>query len=282
MRNALCLFLLLQSTLIFAQSFISVKAGYAFGRNESISVIKVDAGKVFSEKFSLGAGIHPEVSWIFCLSENFAFTLDASFLLGNEINVTGGIYRVENMPAPYFVDNISGPPPSSLSPLITAFTVQNQRLYLTPNLLLSTGGDGFQFYSKIGFTLPVYQSTDLRYTYRDEILAKEVEASISLKNSFSVGLKTAIGANIELSKSLSLFLEMDYLALQVETKEARFTSYKVGGVESLDNLGAANTIKYTEEIPSVTNANGSQTALTLPVAYDQLGFGLGVRFRLTD
>ncbi|MFK8102231.1 MAG: hypothetical protein AB8G15_06900 [Saprospiraceae bacterium] len=281
MRNVLCFFLLLQSTLVFSQSFVTVKAAYAFGRNESINIIKADAGKISSEKFSLGAGIHPEVSWMFCLSENFAFTLDASFLIGTDINATGGIYRVENLPAPYFVNNI-GSPPSSILPLITAFALESQRLYLTPNLLISTGGDGFQFYSKIGFTLPVYQRTDLTYAYRDEVLAKDVEASISLKNDFSVGLKTAIGANIEVSKLLSFFIEMDYLALQVATETATFTSYKIDGVASLDNLGTAKTIDYSTEISSTTNGNEKQTALTLPVAYDQLGFGLGVRFRLTQ
>lgn len=254
-----CLFLIsICASQMHAQSFVSFKSGYAFEFNKTASSgqLYLGANEYVVEQLdaaSYGVGVHVGLGVGFMLSENLGLQVAADYVRGlveQDIRLQG----------------------VSTTNLNTTIT----QIQLSPMLVISTGAEGFNLYSKTGLLLPVMTDFEKEYTAtlpNDGMLLQKETLNFSTK----MGLVGAIGFLFSTNEKLSIFLEAEAINIALKPNSNELTNYEQNGIDKLSELTTAQkNIDYVDQITNSGNSNEARQALATPVSFSSFGINLGL------
>ena len=248
----------LLSSQLQAQTFVSFKSGYAFEFNKTAAAqqLYLGANEYVVDRanpVSYGVGVHAGLGVGFMLSENLGIQVAADYVRGKvdqEIGFQG----------------------------ITAISASTDvtQIQLSPMLVISTGVEGFNLYSKTGLLFPVMSSYEKEYSGSlpndGMVLQKE-----SLNLSTKLGLVGAIGFLFSTNEKLSIFLEAEAINLALTPKSNEVTSFEQNGTDKLSELTTTQkNINYVDQVTNTGNTNEARQALATPISFSSFGVNVGL------
>ena len=154
---------------------------------------------------------------------------------------------------------------------------------LMPALVLQTGGDKLNLYTRFGLALPLSNGIKEDQVITNLPGAGAVETddfTFNIKNSFSLGFAAAAGVRYKLSDKLSLWGEVSLLSMSVYVKEADLTNVTANGQYiPLSQVSGPQKIKYSRNA-TVDSNQTVQPAYSQP--FSNIGFNVGLSFTLGE
>jgi opacity protein-like surface antigen len=150
---------------------------------------------------------------------------------------------------------------------------------LSPSLVVQTGGEVWNIYSRIGLALPLHTTTTADQIQTNDPGTGAItpyDFTFTVKNSFSFGFTGAAGVEYKISDNISVWGEVNMLSLSVYTKESDLTDFKASGQsQSLSYVTSPHQIAYTKSgvIDSVTQPSYAQP-------FSNVGINVGIKFNL--
>ncbi|RYD54625.1 MAG: hypothetical protein EOP56_18720 [Sphingobacteriales bacterium] len=149
-------------------------------------------------------------------------------------------------------------------------------ILLTPALVLQSGGNKLNAYTRFGITLPLSAKTqdEVNTVYNDSS-----RSSLLIKSTqsprFSIGFSAAAGVKYRLASKLSVWAEASLLSMSLYAKESELTERAINGVNNIDLIpqdqriykyeftgNTANSAYYTYSVPF------SNIATCIGISYD--------------
>ncbi|MCB9232308.1 MAG: outer membrane beta-barrel protein [Bacteroidia bacterium] len=239
--SILLFFALLSAASMQAQGF-SVRVGGGFAVPVSKDVLEISqfadtSGNIYNDNVygTLGGGLRLNVAPGWWINEHFGVELGVTWLMSSRITAFQQI-------APGTEVNVD------------AYTRQ---LQLAPALMLRSGTEGVQVYSRVGAVLPIigttYQEVSVATVFGGQTFTNYQK--IANKGSLSIGFQGAIGVFYPINDMISVFAEIEAVSLKIKSKTAEVTEYTTNGQDLLDNL---NTIdRYTNFQDEISNSSNN-------------------------
>ena len=158
----------------------------------------------------------------------------------------------------------------------------NMPVILMPALIVSTGcNNNLSAYARVGLALPVSGKIVTNETYTDNI--GTITTTFEVKSHFSLGLCGAAGARYNLNRHMGLWVELNGLAMSLNSKSGTYTSYIQDGQQVLGAINTSDThFLYTKNYSERNNNDPNQatkaTAFSAP--FNNLGISVGILFNL--
>jgi len=154
---------------------------------------------------------------------------------------------------------------------------------LVPALVLQTGGDVLNLYTRIGVALPLGSKINQD---QSEVNAPGTGAlsvydfTLQIKNSFSPGFAAAAGVRYKINDKVSIWGEVSILSMALYIKEADLENFSYNGQsQSLSYVTSPHVIKFSKN--AVVDSNGAQQP-TYSQPFSNVGIQVGVSFNLTE
>ncbi len=156
-------------------------------------------------------------------------------------------------------------------------------LIVMPSLVLQTGGDPLNLYTRIGVALPLSSNITM-----DQIesnvpgtgATSVYDFSFQIKNSFSVGLAAAAGVKYKINDKISIWGELSMLSMSLYIKEADLQGFSYNGQsQSLSYVTSPHVTNYSKT--AVVDSNGAQQP-TYSQPFSNFGMNVGVTFNLSE
>ena len=189
-------------------------------------------------------------------------------------------------------------------------TVKASRLELAPQLVLNFDIKKWSMYSKTGVILPVWGNSrsSIKIDDRDGYVFEEatgiaapvhakLEAEVSTFGKFSYGIQTRLGGAYRATNWLSVFAEMNFTALSINSKENIVNSLNIDFFDAEGNIFQSATIEdadvidrhtvYVSELTETSNnptvnpnpdPNRPMEELNTKNNFNTLGLSIGLRF----
>ena len=219
---------------------------------------------------SFSAGLQSSIGIGYMFSRHVGMQLDA--LIG--LSAKKYTFNDEN----FNLGTSASPLPGTIS------TVQQCKtpVFLVPALVLQSGGDKVNLYSRFGIALPFNTKVT-----QDQVLSNNPGTGLiqvddytwQIKSSFSLGFTAAVGVKYKISDVISVWGELSLLSMSVYTKEQDLKSIAVNGQSyPTSNYNYASTIKFSKSA-SVDSNLASLPAYSQP--FSNVGINVGVTFMLS-
>ncbi|MBA3829509.1 MAG: hypothetical protein H0X33_11280 [Taibaiella sp.] len=160
-------------------------------------------------------------------------------------------------------------------------------VFLIPSLIIQTGGENINLYTKVGIVLPVRSQLEEVHEYTNEPGTGAIRTlgyTYTKTFNFTVGYAAAIGISKELPR-LEVYTEVNMLSLGLVPKQEVLTSASYNGATGNSKGSYASQISAQYQTTSTysytlnTNSNGtSRYAYSLP--FSNVGICIGVKFNL--
>ncbi|HTN44951.1 MAG TPA: hypothetical protein VL098_01300 [Flavipsychrobacter sp.] len=246
-----------------SKAYIRAGVGYAFPHAGN-SYLKTQSGSFLSasnvyEKYSLGAGAHINVAGGFWLFKN----------IGLELGVHAGIAPKK------FVSKYSNPNETAEAKLYARMPV-----YLIPSLVLQTGGEKANVYTRLGVVVNV--TGKLTEEYASNSLKWEKEYRMRT----GIGFQGALGVSLPMGKSVCFFAEVNGISMSQYLKKTELVMVRDNGIDVLPNLDMADKVtEYSDQVSiTYTTANPDPDkptqAGTYSLPFSNVGFSAGVMIKL--
>ena len=190
-------------------------------------------------------------------------------------------------------------------------TVLASRLELAPQLVLNFDIKKWSIYSKTGVLIPVWGNSrsSIKIDDREGIVFEQatgiagtsvrskLEAEVSTFGKFSYGLQTRLGAAYRATNWLSVFAEMNFTALSINSKENIVNRFDVDFLDPEDNIFQSGSIddidvidQHTIFVPELTETSNNPSVnpnpdpnrpmeeLNTKDNFNTLGISIGLRF----
>ena len=278
---------------LLAQGFYSrVGLGYAFpqaaqtmdgtatpfsgtSNNTTIDSIQYTSYKV--SRVSFMQGLHATLAGGYMFNKNVG--IDLAMTIGMSMSQT--IYNDDSV-------TISNAPAN-----VQVVQKAQSPIMIMPSLVLQTGGEKTNIYTRVGIVLPLRTAMqyDQIFTFLPAVSGGTSEVddyAYTLKNSFSLGMTAAVGAQFSFSNTVRFYVEANFMSLSVFAKQAVLNSVTVDG-SSVDQSGNP----YINQIPvdqrniafskNFNAAAGDPNHLpTYSLPFSNVGIHLGMMFLLGD
>jgi outer membrane protein W len=265
--------LLFSGAAVFAQNFyFRAGLGYAFAQaGQSMDA----SGTPYNGSLS-GATQTYDIK-----GASFSSGLQGQFGFGYMFNSNVGVQLDMNIglaPKKYTftADNVN------LGGINGSVTIENKAstpVFLLPALVLQTGGDKLNIYSRFGLALPL----NTKITH-DEIQANAPgtgtlivdDFTFTIKNSFSLGFAGAAGVKYNLNDRVSLWGEVSMMSMSVYIKQAQLTAVTENGVSYPTSQVPGNqVINYSKSI-TADSTGANQPAYSQPFSNVGIHFGVSI------
>jgi len=279
MKKILFLFLFsVGSTFGFAQGFyIRMGLGYAFpqaaqtldGTATPYNGTLNNTTQAYDMKgASFSAGLQGAVAAGYMFSGNVGIQLDANIGIAPKKYT----FTADNVD---FGGGVSG----SVSQVQQASTP----FMLIPALVVQSGGDKINFYSRLGLALPLNTkiTEDQVQTYGGGSAGALTvdDYNLTIKNSFSLGFAGAAGIQYNLSDRVSLWGEVTILSMSAYIKQVQLTAVSENGQSvPLSAVSGAQTVNYSKHV-TVDSSGANQATYSQP--FSNVGINVGIRFNLS-
>ncbi len=263
-----------------AQLYVKAGLGYAIPQsgqtmdgsgtpyNGSTTVNTNAAAETFSiQSASFSTGVHGALGLGYLLSDHVGIELHGDFGLSTKKYT----YTINNV----LVNGVE----SNVQILQKAKGL----FVLSPSLVLQTGGEKVNLYSRFGVALPLGSriSMDQVQSNQPGTGATSVyDFSFKVKNSFTPGFSAAVGARYKLSDKISIWGELSILSMSLYIKEADLQGFSYNGrSQNLAYVTSAHVIKYTKD--AVVDSNqGNLPTYSQP--FSNVGLNVGVSFNISE
>ncbi len=231
----------------------------------------------YSQAFSLNSasfatGMKGGLGIGYLFSEHVGLQLDASFSLSNIA------YTYADKNVGFY--NANG---TKLMGDLTTTQTANSPFFLMPSLLIQSGGEKLNLYTRMGVALPISSRITLSQDLNIPVSSGSPEHDIytwEIKSSFSLGLTGALGVKYKINDRLSAWGELSMLSMSLYTKEMNLTGITANGVRySPSAYSGVKTITFSKTTTVDTNFNTSP-AYAQP--FSNVGINFGVSFSLSQ
>ena len=157
---------------------------------------------------------------------------------------------------------------------------------LTPALVLQTGGEKLNLYTRIGIVIPI--STKI---VQDQIITNlpgagavvSYDYALEVTNNFGLGFSAACGVSYSLSEKMSIYGEAGFLSLSQFVKQSTLTGVIVssGGQSQSyppSAVSGTTTINYSNSFTGNPSNTGEQPTYSQP--FSNFNFNVGVKINL--
>jgi len=275
--------------------FLRVGGGYALSQSGQSTVdgVYLDGSSSYSPSYS-GQQLQFE-------SETFDIK-KGSFGTGLKAVVAGGVMLHKNLglelavgigigSKKYTYDyarNESGSSPTYTYKTTYKGTMyQKNAIHLMPSVILQTGGEKVNVYSRIGVALPVSGKliSERAYTMSssNNPTTNGQEEVYEIKTRFTVGMQGALGVQLFIGQKAGFFVEANGVSMTADAKSAKLTKAMSNGTDYLPLLDVSTkNIEYEKSgtITSASDPGQPSKAATFSIPYSNIGFGLGLVFYL--
>ncbi|MES2701163.1 MAG: outer membrane beta-barrel protein [Bacteroidota bacterium] len=220
---------------------------------------------------SFAAGLQAHVGAGYLFTDHIGIQLDATFGLANTVFT----FRNNNVLVYY----------TSGSAVLSNVTIDHEAsfpLNLLPSLVLQTGGDKCNVYSRMGLAVPLNSKVDMSRTIANVPGTGALTVTTEkweMKHRFSLGFTAAAGVEYKIGDDMSIWGELSLLSMSAFIKESNLKSYVYNGrVISPSQLSGVTSIKYGTNITLDTNDFSRQPAYTQP--FSNVSFNAGIRYTI--
>ena len=261
-----------------AQFFARVGFGYAFPQSGQTldgtaqpyngTITNTTLTQAYSIKSaSFSAGMQMALGVGYMLSEHVGIQLDANIGLSTKKYT----FTDQNV-------NIQG-----VQSNVDVVQQANTPFILSPSLVLQSGGEKLNVYSRLGIALPLNSKMTM-----DQIESNVAgtgaptvyDFTFSVKNSFSPGFTAAAGVKYKLTDRLSLWGEISILSMSLYIKESDLTDFSYNGQsQSLSYVTSPHTVNYSKT--AIVDSNGAQQP-TFSQPFSNVGINVGLTFNLSE
>ena len=258
--------------------YLRVGAGYAFahagqyndggGQNYSGSVNLNTPSQAFSVKnASFGAGSFAHLGFGYAFNNHVAVQLDASIALST----------------PSYTFNIGNDSVNGILSNVSYLTKATRPFLLTPSLVLQSGGDVWNVYSRFGLSLPLNtkMTQDLVVSNAPGTGALTTyDITFQIKNKFALGLAAAAGLSYKVNDQITVWGEANLLSMSVLIRESDITELTVNGQKyALSAISGPLTVTYSK---SGTIDSTGTSAPTYSQPFSNIGIAAGVSLRISE
>lgn len=231
----------------------------------------------YSQAFSLNSasfatGMKAALGFGYMFSEHVGLQLDASFSLSNIA------YTYADRNVAFY--NSTG---NKLMGDLTTTQTANSPFFLMPSLVLQSGGEKFNLYSRMGIALPISSKISLSQDINIPPSSGSPLHDIytwDITSSFSLGLTGALGVKYKINDRLSVWGEISMLSMSLYTKEMNLTGITSNGVRySPSSYNGVQKITFSKTATIDTNYDSSP-AYAQP--FSNIGINFGVCFSLSQ
>jgi hypothetical protein len=245
------------------KAYIRASVGYAFPHAGN-SYLKTQSSSFLSasnvyEKYSLGAGANVHVAGGYWLFKN----------VGLELGVQAGIAPKK------FVSKYTDPNESAEGKIYAKMPV-----YLIPTLVLQTGGEKINAYTRLGIVVNASGKVIEEYASNDVKMKREY----SLKS--GIGFQGALGVTIPTGKKTCFFVEANGISKNQYVKRLETTKAMQNGIDMLPGMDMADKVtEYSKEVSiTYTTANPDPNKPTqegtFSLPFSNIGISAGVMIKL--
>ena len=154
---------------------------------------------------------------------------------------------------------------------------------IMPAIIISTGNSNtLSAYARAGLVLPVSAKIITTEQYADNINGTQTTTFL-VKNHLSLGLCGAAGTRYKMNKFMSLYLELNGMAISLNPKTGQYTSFAQNGQSVLSLINTSDThFEYTSNYSERDNSSTSQPtkATTFSTAFSNIGLSFGFSMNL--
>lgn len=242
-----------------SKAYAHVGIGYAFP-NAGDSYLNNETYSFLShtqevKKYSFGAGANVMVAGGFWFSKNVGVELGAN--LGVAPKKFKGTY--------------SDPAQSGTSALYAKMPA-----YVMPSVILQTGGERLNIYSRLGLAVNVSGKVVSEYEVGNNEIIQEAHFKTG------VGFQGALGVTIPAGKKMSIFAEATGIAMNQYLKKSEYTKYVSGGVNQLAIMTTSDKVyEYDNSVTETTTPDPDQPtkSVTMSLPFSNIGVSAGVVFK---
>ncbi len=215
---------------------------------------------------SLSAGVQSSLAVGYLINKNVGVQLDLN------LNIAPKKYTFTINNAP-FTGGFTGD--------VTLETQSKSLILTTPSVVLQTGGDVWNLYSRFGIVIPLntkitQHETDINSPGTG---ARQVDVfTYEIKNSFSPGFSAAIGIQYKLNERLSLWGEASMLSLTQYIKQQELKEITVDGAGYPLTSYTGNIITNYSKNITVNSSQSNLPAYAQP--FSNVGINFGIRVAL--
>jgi opacity protein-like surface antigen len=268
----------------YAQFYLRAGLGYAIPQatqtidgssipySGSLNLNNTNGSQTFSIKgASYSAGLQSAIGVGYLITDHIGIQLDAGIGLAshkytfaeNNVDLGGGVLGT------------------------VSYTQQAKTpVIMMPSVVLQTGGDKWNIYSRFGLALPLNTSIS-----QDQVLSNAPgtgaltvdDLNFHIKNSFSLGFAAAAGVQYKFNDKFSIWGEISLLSLSAFIKQSDLTTWTENGQSvALSNYAPyPTTVKYSKNVTVDTSiANASQPTYSQP--FSNMGINVGITIRLSE
>lgn len=166
---------------------------------------------------------------------------------------------------------------------ISNYTTRGYGLLLvSPAMILQSGGEKVNIYSRIGISVPVMNNVEISSTH-SPISNSKLSITELYTMRTSVGFNGAAGISIPAGKNMSIWVEANMLSLTSYLKESEITSFRVDGQQAIQSLTederrAVYVFSDNSSLPR--SVNEPDVRITEAMSFSNFGLGAGFTFRL--
>jgi hypothetical protein len=224
---------------------------------------------------SFSSGLNTVLGLGYMFNDHIGVQLDGS--LGLSTNKY--TFNDRNTTIYYSSGTTSVPVPSN----VTVTQRANNSVIFMPSLVLQTGGNPWNIYSRFGLALPLNSKIN-----QDIIISNAPgtgtltvdDYTFQVKSGFSLGFSAAAGVHYKVNDVFSVWGEVSLLSLSLEVKESDFKNFAENGVTyPVSSVGFPLVVKYSK------NATLDSTGTTQPAyaqPYSNIGINVGISVRLSE
>jgi len=214
------------------------------------------------KKVSFNAGTH------LTLAAGYMFDKHVGIELAGQFNISAGRYTYNAN------GHLSGGYAANSS------YTDNAKLpvMIIPGLVLQTGEEGFNLYTRLGIVLPV--NTKIEEEVRTDYIAggpngiNNKEYALEESSKFTVGYTGALGLSYKTGK-IKIWAELNAMSLSVELKEQKVTAFANDGHPVPLQYVTPGTIEYMQ---SGTYGKNAEPTYSVPFSY--IGGMAGIGFKI--
>lgn len=253
---------LVVTTTAFSQFYVSLGTGYTMGMPSSNLGTKETDSKIENVYGTFGTGLNAKLNVGYFFNENLGFDLGLTYLMGSEQEV-------------YSYSGSGG----SETQKATATAIG-----LAPTLVYKWDNG---LYGKFGFATKIGGKVDVDQ-YEKNIISStmysETNAKAEINGKMPLGFTGAMGYQFNLSDNLNLFLEMEYLGINVKRDKKTVTEYETkvyaGGslIQTVTLAQLTAEQKETIYVDEITSSSPANYELTTMSPYSSFGFNIGIKY----
>jgi hypothetical protein len=217
----------------------------AYSGSRNFNTSGAQTYNIKSSSFSSGVQMVLGLGYMF--TKNIGIQLDG----GIGVSPAKSTFNDENVPVSF----VGG---GTVNYDITTTQRAKTPFFLMPSLVLQTGGDKLNAYTRFGIALPLNTKITQEQTFTNAPGTGAIvvdDFTWQIKNSFSLGFTAAAGVKYKLNDAVSIWGELSLLSMSVYTKEQDLTQWTESGIGSvpLSQYGSPQNIKFSKTATVDTN-----------------------------